>query len=616
MSTTPPSADLINNAWKMSTVFAQNTDFSSRQASMLLQKLVISQMSNRHYLRVASERVRQNGLQKAGLAVKLQYRKRKAYGSGLNLDGSICETTPGTEYVTKSYYLDRKVEHTITVSQERYRCIELADREQFMMDLAEAYSDLTDRFANSVESQLYSKNADGSYKYIGKLPSYQGIAQTPRDYGTLAVLEADGKEINLAGWTSFENDMRAVGVREWIALGGSRLEYFSKLAGVSSPNQRGFNLALLDIMPETKTMHSELVYPSFRNDALGRPMVVIEDGSIYIASAPYYDGSFPETQLEAGTRRYSIPHPTLPNIFINIEEKVVDSCDSLTIPEVIFNMSIVYTIIARGECDYDAGFHTLGDKGLYLYYLQCSDDSGCDLPEYFTQIPDDSQPFNKNCNVDLVCAAEQPCSMSLSPMGIQEIGGLFYAVFNATFKPSGGSVQDGDIQWQINGVTVVGQTTNILNVLVDDLVDGDVITAAAADTAECEALAPYVVTDLPDLCGTLRAVLSGTFAPVLNGGTIALGDIVQDAVTTNRVNISALGFDINVASAVRSGTSATLTISPSLPATLTPSGGDISLDLALNTGTIGAAFTTTVTITSDACDAEFEYTVTWNVVAP
>jgi hypothetical protein len=612
MSTTPPSADLINNAWKMSTVFAQNTDFSSRQASMLLQKLVISQLNNRHYLRVAAERVRQNGLQKAGLAVKLQYRKRKAYGAGVNLDGSICNTTPSAEYVTKSYYLDKKVEHTITVSQERYRCIEQADREQFMMDLAEAYSDLTDRFANSVESQLYSKNADGSYKYIGKLPSYEGIAQTPRDYGFLPVLEADGKEVNLAGWVSFENDMRAVGVREWIALGGTRLEYFSKLAGISSPNQRGFNLAALDIMPETKTMHSELVYPAFRNDAFGKPMVVIEDGAIYIASAPYYDGTFPETQLEAGTRRYSIPHPTLPNIFINIEEKVVDSCDSLTIPEVIFNMSIVYTIIARGECDYDNGFHTLGDKGLYLYYLQCSDDSGCDLPEYFTQIPDYSQPFNKNCDVDLVCAAEQPCSMSLSPMGIQEIGGLFYAVFNATFKPSGGATQQGGIQWQINGVTVVGQTTNILTVLVDDLTNGAVITAAAGDDADCEDLAPYVVADLPDLCGTLRATLSPTFAPVLNGGTIDAGAFAISDVETIRVNISAIGFDINVASAVRSNLSTILTVSPTLPSALTVGGGDISLDLALATATAGS-FSSKVTITSDACDAVFEYTISWTV---
>jgi hypothetical protein len=614
MSTTPPSAELENNAWKMSTLFAQNNDFSSRQASMLLQKLVISQMSNRHYLRVAAERVRQNGLQKAGLAVKLQYRKRKAYGAGANLEGSICNTTPGTEYVTKSYYLDKKVEHTITVSQERYRCIEAADREQFLFDLAQGYSDLTDRFANGVESQLYSKNADGSYKYIGKLPSYEGIAQTPRDYGTLAVLEADGKEINLAGWTSFMNDMRAVDVREWIALGGSRLEYFSKLAGVSSPNQRGFNLALLDIMPETKTMHSEMVYPAFRNDALGKPMVVIEDGAIYIASAPYYEGTFPETQLEAGTRRYSIPHPTLPDIFINIEEKVDDTCDSLTIPDIIFNMSIVYTIIARGECDYDAGFHTLGDKGLYLYYLQCSDESGCDLPEYFTQIPDYTQPFNKNCDVDLVCAAEEPCSMSLSPLGVQNIAGVYYAVFNATFKPSAGSTQDGGFVWQINGVTVVGQTTNILTVLVDDLTNGDVISVGAADVAGCEDLAVTVVADLPALCGTLRATLSPTFEPVLNGATIDLGSVVKNASLENRVNFSAIGFDVDVASAVRSGVSATLTPSPSLPTTLIASGGDLSLDLALDTSAEGS-FSTTVTVTSDACDKAFEYTVTWVVTA-
>lgn len=617
MSTTPPSADLINNGWKMSTVFAQQQNFSNWQASMLLQKLVIAQATDRHYLRGAWEKVRENGLGKHGLAVKLQYKKRNGYGSGVNLAGNICSTNaPLTGYTSKSYYLDKRIEHTVRISAERYRCIEQSDREQFAFDLAEGYSHLTALFANGVESQLYSKNADGSYKYIGKLPSYEGLAQTPRDYGVLPVLEADGKEVNLAGWAAFLNDMRAVGVSDWIALGGARMEYFSKLAGISSPNQRGYDLSRLDIMPETKTMYSELVYPAFRNDALGRPMVVIEDGAIYIASAPYYDMMLPELALEAGTRRYSIPHPTLPNIFINIEEKVDENCNSLEMPDMLINMSIVYTIIARGECDYDSGFHTLGDKGLYLYYLQCSDDSGCDLPEYFTQIPDFTQPFNKNCEVDMVCEAEQACNISMSPMGIREIAGVFYAMFNATFTPSGGDTQDGGFVWSINGVTVAGETTNILLVPVDDLTNGDVVLAAAADgAANCEAEVPIVVENLPELCGTISATLSPTFAPVLNGGTINAGSFVKNAVIDAiRVNIAALGFDIDVASAVRSGTDATLTVSPALPSTLTVGGSDISLDLALDTSA-GGTFASTVTITSDACDTTFEYTINWTVTA-
>ena len=601
-----PSTDVALSAWQIAYVKSQQTNIAPRLNSMFLERLLVQQEGRFNIQEVKRGLERQGRTGKNNMAVVLRQRIRQAYGANAtNLN--TCNILPSSiGYINKTYWLDKQVASTATLDREKFRCIQESDAELSNAVLADFYNDLHEKLAAALEGLLYSTNGT-DFNYIGSLPALNNPG-APRPYGILPLLEADGKTVNPAGLMSFQQDMMQVGAgNNYFALGNTRAMSYALAQKMQVPNLNGYDLTVTkEMLNAAKIMNSFMIANAFAG--INNPLLVIEDGALAFVSEPLYP-----TPIEGnGQRMWSQQHPNLPGVWINITETIGTVCEANTAPTIQWVGTIVFNLIGKMTCDYEGNFFSEGNRGVYLYDITCADGGMCNLPNRSTAFPNFILPYGKDCTPEEVC--DVTCRLDRLKVGYKTIAGENYAVFTVVFTPAAGGSQPTSYVWEINGSVVVGETENSLVIALADLNDGDVVTAEAIGSANCTAVTAFEPFVLPEgLCGSISAVLSPTFDPVLNGSTINAGSFAENATATIRVNISALVNNINVASAVRSGTAATLIVAPAVPDTLVVGGGDISLDLVLDTAIGTGSFTSTVTVTSNACDAVFTYTVNWTV---
>jgi hypothetical protein len=241
----------------------------------------------------------------------------------------------------------------------------------------------------------------------------------------------------------------------------------------------------------------------------------------------------------------------------------------------------------------------------------CSDDTLCDAPQRVAAMPALGSVYDKSCNVNSVCAADATCKLNLSVgyLPDPETGRLLM-ILSALFVPSAGALNPETFDWAVNG-TPLPETTQVISIDTSILVDGDVITVSAKDSADCEKLIEYVVTDLQQNCSTLICQIDST--DYLDGDVVNLGNVAQSASEVVRVNYLTATGDINVSAVAVTGDASTSSTSPTPPTTLVSSGGDMSVDVTLDTTTLGAQ-SVTVAVTHDGCDGLHEITLNFTVV--
>lgn len=602
---TTPSVDVQQNWWHISAVDAQETPRKLRTNSMFLVKL-LQQQQGRFQLEEVKRDLQRKGLSKNNLAVQITQAVTPPFGTNA---GGADACTPATEdgYISRIYMLDKMVTQKMTIDREVFKCQKQSDEALIRRKFSDFWYGLHEQIAQAAEALLYSKNGT-SFAYIGALPSLTNPG-APRPFDVLPLLKADGLTVNPTGLLTFQQDMMAVGAGEdYFALGAIRAMAYAKAQQMTVPNLSGYNVdAINDDLPAAKILNSYAIGNAFLADGITNPLLVIEDGALQFASAPYFNTT--EVIEGKGQKFWSMEHPNLPGVWVNITETVNEVCELNTYPTTTWTGTIIFNLIGKMTCDYEGGFFSEGNSGVYLYDIVCSDAGMCGLDNRTTNFPSYIQTFGKECEAEPVC--DTACRLDMLQVGYKTIAGVNYAVFTVVFTPAAGGSQPTSYLWEINGSTVVGETENSLVVALSDLNDGDVVTATPIGSDNCEVEAAFEPFVLPDAFkGTLRVVNSIGGATVVNGATLDLGNIVQNDPAGFSFEITALNFDIAV-SAITASAGTTL-FSPPTPFTVAAASLGEPLAAILDTGVLGV-ISGSITITSNATDGIFIINYTYTV---
>jgi hypothetical protein len=619
MANPPYSAELINNAWKNSYRAARGIAYRTHNTSGFIERFILGQTDNPNYrLTQAANDLRREGMIKKGKQVNLMVRVAPNFAAGSFDPHDACDSTAATaQWVTKGFYIDKVVTHEIKLDMEQYKCINEDAAQIVSEELAFAYSRLTEKFSIAVEKQLYNEK-------LGKLPSYVGgVGQIPRDFGIAPVYMANGRELNEAAIGIFDADMRAAGVSSgnWWATTATRGMKYAKQIGATFINERGTDWQMFNSIVEAQYVNSAILASELKPanvagaPANGSPMLVIENGAFFIVSAPYYQvadfAAAPQMSMEPGVRRYSIAHPTLPGVFIDIVESVETQCAEFhNLPAVRIQMSINYTLLSRTDCDYENAPFSKGKTGAYLYYLTCEDTGACDTPDYEYAAPVVVYPFEKPCNVDVTCAADLACRVSVSAPAFLQQGNNTFALFTALVTPSAGASNPASYAWLLNGAPYA--TTDSPNLLVNitDLSDGDVISLVYEDSLDCAQTVAFTPIDFEaqGICGTL--IVSYLSNEVQPDDVINLGNLPQTGagVTTPIVlNLGAAGFAIvPTASVIGSATGVVVS-----PATIVVGAATGTATVSLKTEDLGPGV---VDLSIVTCAGNFKIGLSFTVI--
>lgn len=603
---TTPSIDVQQNWWHISAVDAQETPRKLRTNSMFLAKL-LQQQQGRFQLEEVKRDLQRKGLSKNNLAVQITQAVTPPFGTNA---GSTSACTLATEdgYISRIYMLDKMVTQKMTIDREVFKCQKQSDEALIRRKFSDFWYGLHEQIAQAAEALLYSKNGT-SFAYIGALPSLTNPG-VPRPFDVLPLLKADGLTVNPTGLLTFQQDMMAVGAGEdYFALGAIRAMAYAKAQQMTVPNLSGYNVgAINDDLPAAKMLNSYAIGNAFLADGITNPLLVIEDGALQFASAPYFNTM--EVIEGKGQKFWSMEHPNLPGVWVNITETINEVCELNTYPTTTWTGTIIFNLIGKMTCDYDGGFFSEGNSGVYLYDIVCSDAGMCGLDNRTTNFPSYIQTFGKECEAEPVC--DTACRLDVLQVGYKTIAGVNYAVFTVVFTPAAGGSQPTSYLWEINGSDVVGETENSLVIALSDLNDGDVVTAEAMGSDNCEVVATFEPFVLPDaLRGELIVELNGL--RLTNGATVNLGDFPLGGGPTN------ISFDVShevlpvTASGVTSsgdviGTPAPAAFPVSIPAYPLSEVFDATIDEATEGAKSGS-----ITIASNAIEPSFVINMTWNV---
>lgn len=602
-----PTAEIINNGWRNSYIVAQSRQgaIQPRPKSMVLEKLLASQRGRFYTIDVKS-RLASKDPNKNDISVTLVKLKRDNFGANALFD-SACTPASTSEQLARSYKLGRYIQNKMSLSLEDFACMlpdntALADQkmQQFWVGLHEQLS-------VAVEQYIYSE------KFIGKLPALT-TGGAPRNFANLPALKADGFTLNPRAELDIMEDMAAANAGSYFTVGGTRMQAYQIAQKIASPALAGYDPSKLDSITGAQAVVSPMVAASAYIQGLGiqNPMLVIEDGALALVSAPLRPlGTIQEGK---GQRFWSVEHPNLPGIFVNITETINEVCDVNGRYTITWAGSIIYDVIGEMSCDADGNIWSDGTamKGVYLYDLVCTDDTLCDAPNRIAALPDFSQAYDKSCTNDIVCAADAGCSLNVvTGYRVDPDSGKLYLILTATFNTSLGASQPTGFNWAVNAVALP-ETTAIVSVDTALLNDGDVITVSAKDSLDCEKLVTYVVTNLQQNCTTVICAMDDV--EYLDGDTVDLGIIAQGSARTIRQNFSVAAGQATVTNATASGDYTDLVINSTLPYVMTPSSALLDIDTDLDTATLGAKSVTT-TVTHDGCDGEFVITLTYTVTA-
>lgn len=555
MSTNPAGDTLINHAWKIMPLYAQNVQYSRRRSSGVIERILALQAAagpngDKFRLLQVRDALNAQGLAKKGKEVVIQYRERSQYGAGSFDPNEACVNAPSTSWKAKSFYLDKTATNAVELDLNLWQCTNVDEQRLGADMLAEAVEELTSIFSNDVEQLIYKE-------HIGSLPSkIGGIGQIPRPYSQIAVFGANGKELNESAQGEIMTDMLMANIGRHVILTAGLGMRYANQKRATLVNDRGtdFTAESMQYLTQAEFMHTPVlagVVDPASYGTTGSPALVLENGAIYIASAPYFkqadNAAIPQLAMEPGVKRYSIAHPYLPGIFIDVVETVKTDCETFhSHPKVKIQMAINYTVISRMSCEVDNGNFSKGVNGVFLYFFTCADTGACDYADYKYTPPFLSKPLDNTCNLDITCAAELACKVTAMGVGFQEVNGSVFAVFAADVKPSGGASNPASYAWLLNGAPYITTTSPTLLIDITDLADGDVVSLVYEDTLECAQTVDFSPLDLEaqGLCGVLVAVFDGS--EIQNGDTLNLGSYVKNAVASIDIKLSAVSFEVPV----------------------------------------------------------------------
>jgi len=602
------SNDVINNAWHNSYVVTQSRAgaVQPQVKSMVLEKILVSSRGKFGTLGEVKTRINSQNPQKNNYTVTLVKFKRKRYGEGVQFTDA-CEPTTSATNLSRAYTLRRFVDAKITLNENDFACMIQDNASIADFQIQSFFAELHSKLSVAVENQVYSN------EYIGKLPALTA-GGAMRNFASLPVLKADGNTLNPRAELDLMQDIQYAGIGQYFMVGGTRLGAYQIAQKIASPALSGYDPSKLDMLPSARALMSPMVGASAYIQGLGltNPALLIEDGALLFVSAPIHP--LGTIQTIGNQRVWSVEHPTLPGAFVNIVETPSQICDVNGRPVMTWAGSIVFDVIGEMTCDAEGNIWSDGEafKGVYLYDLTCSDDLMCAAPNRTAPIADFSKSYDKDCNIDTVCAADSTCRLNVSQGYFEDPDtGKLLMLLNANFTASAGASVPTVFEWAINDV-VLPQTTAIVTIDTALLTNGDVITVSAKDSLDCEAVFTLIVDNLQQVCETLLASIDGDF--YLDGDAVALGNFVQDSTQVVRVNYSSAGGNITVSAAVATGDVVTTSVSPALPSVVSSTSGDISFDITLDTTALGAQ-SVTATATHDGCDGEFVLTLNFTITA-
>lgn len=601
------SNDVINNAWHNSYVVTQSRAgaVQPQVKSMVLEKILVSSRGKFGTLGEVKTRINSQNPQKNNYTVTLVKFKRKKYGS----DGQFtnaCEPTTSATNLSRAYTLRRFVDAKITLNENNFACMIQDNASIADFQIQSFFAELHSKLSVAVENQVYSN------EYIGKLPALTA-GGAMRNFASLPVLKADGNTLNPRAELDLMQDVQYAGIGQYFMVGGTRLGAYQIAQKIASPALSGYDPSKLDMLPSARALMSPMVGASAYIQGLGltNPALLIEDGALLFVSAPIHP--LGTIQTIGNQRVWSVEHPTLPGVFVNIVETPSQICDVNGRPVMTWAGSIVFDVIGEMTCDADGNIWSDGEafKGVYLYDLACSDDVMCDAPNRTALMADFSKPYDKDCNIDTVCAADSTCRLSVSQGYYEDPDtGRLLLVLNANFTPSAGASVPPAFEWEINS-TSLGQSTAIVTIDTTLLNNGDVITVSAIDSLNCEATFTIVLANLQQGCDTLLGAVDSVH--VLSGDTIDLGSIAKGLARTVVVRFSTGNLDIVVLSATATGATIGSSASTTLPSTVSVGTAGVVFSINLDVSTSGPQ-SVAVLATHEGCDGEFELTLNFTVL--
>lgn len=600
------SQDVINNGWKQSYINAQTGTVQARPKSMVLERLLAGSTNGRfRVLGEVKRRFNTKDPNKENFTVTVAKIKRRAYGADSDFSDA-CTPTTSPQMLARAYTLRRFVQDKITLNEDDFACL-MADNTTLAQSQFDSFwAGLHEKFSAAVESLIYSP------EYIGKLPALNTFG-APRAYADLAALRADGITLNPRAELDLMQDMEASGAGNYFMVGGTRLAAYQLAKRIASPALAGYDPSKIATIEGQGAIVSNMLAgsPYIAGLGLTNPVLVIEDGALQIVSAPIHPLGAP--RVGSGQRFWSVEHPNLRGVYVNIIETISDVCDPNGRLITTWSGTILFDIIGEMSCDADGNIWSDGEamKGVYLYNLTCSDDTLCDAPNRIAALPNFAKDYNKNCDVDMVCAADATCSITLSQgyLPDPETGRLLM-ILTANATASAGGTPATLFEWSVNG-NVLPETTSIISIDTALLADGDVIKVVGMDSLACSNETSLVVENLQQNCGTLTANFDNAF--YLDGDTINLGNVNQNSAKTVDITFAAVGYAINVLSITSTGDVVSTANVPAVPVTLAAGGAGVVTTVTLKTTTLGAN-QAIVTVSHEGCDGEFVLQINFDVI--
>lgn len=551
--------------------------------------------------------------------IMLPYWKNWDFSNSNNFGGNgfdLCQNRP-TKKLEKGefpYYIYGAFGKNATISNRDVRCLQLGgDRVRYFQEtLANLVNQACSEFAKQIQWELFSKDQNGKYRFIGDLPEKAGYGVNRPSGEDACVFYPDtdfvkGK-INDFGVDKIIEDILLSRSNEAnvIEIGSSKaLSYWrKKLEGNAlTVGDVGYNDAIVDLVRQRRLFYAEDT-GDFGND-VQNPLVLMQNGAVQLITFNHYGGQF--NQQEGSTVHGQIVDPYFGFTWDYISRVGQDCTIDFEYDIQIF---LNYALIKRPDCEDSRQMGLKKFTGIWGYNLACCNSSACDITDANLNYQPNTQPFNQECtNSPEICEPTQACSVFLKAM--EDVDGTLTFIAQA-IPALGGTITN--YQFKQDGVQVQTGASNTLVLDAGDYAEGDIIQVVVTGSLGCTATATHTIaTTLPRFRVTANTVVQ------TNGGSYAAADVTSGGadgsveVVVENIGGAVLTITSNVRVESAAGVS-TYSV-PTYPVSINTGDTDSAI-LTLESSAAIGNYTAVITIESNDADTPtFQFTVTWNVKA-
>jgi hypothetical protein len=179
-------------------------------------------------------------------------------------DTDFCSNTPSSlETALHPYTVQRTTSDSMSVKMGDARCKVIGAQAYYQETVNALINRAVSKFAVEVEREMFSKNSDGTYRFIGDIPYLQeGVTRPSGETVCLFYENTDfiKDRINDNGVTRIETDLLNANVmlNSYVEMGGTAAATYWKAAGKQMVGGTSFNPSLAQVVGDAKAVYTPM----------------------------------------------------------------------------------------------------------------------------------------------------------------------------------------------------------------------------------------------------------------------------------------------------------------------------------------------------------------------